>query len=90
MSRSSAACTASRRRRPLGINHPVDRDPVCGYVGIIGDVCPRCGRREGETHSAGKTGGAAGRIPVYRKKVKETQNEQADGKTDGNRQGRGL
>lgn len=30
------------------INHPVDRDPVCGYVGVIGDVCPRCGRREGE------------------------------------------
>ena len=30
------------------IIHPVDRDPVCGYVGIIGDVCPRCGRREGE------------------------------------------
>lgn len=30
------------------INHPVDRDPVCGYVGIIGDVCPRCGRHEGE------------------------------------------
>ena len=33
------------------INHPVDRDPVCGYVGIIGDVCPRCGRREGESIS---------------------------------------
>ena len=32
----------------FSINHPVDRDPVCGYVGIIGDVCPRCGRREGE------------------------------------------
>ena len=30
------------------INHPVDRDPICGYVGIIGDVCPRCGRHEGE------------------------------------------
>ena len=30
------------------INHPVDRDPVCGYTGIIGDVCPRCGRRDGE------------------------------------------
>lgn len=30
------------------INHPVDSDPVCGYVGIINDVCPRCGRREGE------------------------------------------
>ena len=27
------------------INHPVDRDPVCGYNGIIGDVCPKCGRR---------------------------------------------
>ncbi len=30
------------------INHPVDRDPVCGYVGVIKDVCPRCGRKEGE------------------------------------------
>ncbi len=30
------------------VNHPVDRDPVCGYNGIIGDVCPRCGRRSGE------------------------------------------
>ena len=30
------------------INHPVDRDPVCGYVGVIGDVCPGCGRKEFE------------------------------------------
>ena len=30
------------------INHPVDRDPVCGYVGVIKDVCPRCGRKESE------------------------------------------
>ena len=30
------------------INHPVDRDPVCGYTGIIDEVCPRCGRRDGE------------------------------------------
>lgn len=30
------------------INHPIDRDPVCGYTGVINDVCPRCGRREGE------------------------------------------
>lgn len=30
------------------INHPVDRDPVCGYTGVIGDVCPGCGRRESE------------------------------------------
>ena len=26
------------------INIPVDRDPVCGYTGIIGDICPKCGR----------------------------------------------
>ena len=31
------------------INHPVDRDPVCGHTGIIGDVCPQCGRREGDS-----------------------------------------
>lgn len=36
------------------INHPLDRDPVCGYVGIIGDVCPRCGRRRGEGISRDK------------------------------------
>lgn len=28
------------------INHPVDRDPICGYTGIIEDVCPQCGRKE--------------------------------------------
>ena len=36
------------------INHPVDRDPVCGYTGIIDDVCPRCGRREFEAVSVEK------------------------------------
>ncbi|HIS68432.1 MAG TPA: anaerobic ribonucleoside triphosphate reductase [Candidatus Gallacutalibacter stercoravium] len=30
------------------INHPVDRDPVCGYTGIINDVCPQCGRTEAD------------------------------------------
>ena len=30
------------------VNHPIDRDPVCGFTGVIDDVCPRCGRREGE------------------------------------------
>ena len=30
------------------INHPVDRDPVCGYTGLIGETCPRCGRKAGE------------------------------------------
>ena len=28
------------------INHPVDHDKVCGYTGIIGDTCPKCGRTE--------------------------------------------
>ena len=32
------------------INHPVDRDPVCGFSGVIsGDRCPHCGRLEGDT-----------------------------------------
>ena len=30
------------------VNHPVDRDPICGYVGIINETCPRCGRHDGE------------------------------------------
>lgn len=28
------------------INHPVDRDPVCGFTGVINDICPGCGRTE--------------------------------------------
>ena len=29
------------------INHPVDRDPICGYSGVIeGSICPKCGRNE--------------------------------------------
>lgn len=30
------------------INHPLDYDPVCGYNGVIGDICPKCGRKETE------------------------------------------
>lgn len=30
------------------INHPVDSDPICGYNGIIGEECPKCGRKEAE------------------------------------------
>ena len=30
------------------INHPVDRDPISGFTGIIKDVCPCCGRKEFE------------------------------------------
>lgn len=28
------------------INHAVDHDPVCGFVGIINEECPKCGRTE--------------------------------------------
>lgn len=24
------------------VNHPVDRDPVCGFNGIINNECPKC------------------------------------------------
>lgn len=30
------------------VNHPVDRDPVCGYTGVLNSVCPKCGRQEGQ------------------------------------------
>ena len=46
--------TIIRAMKELGIgygsiNHPLDRDPVCGYSGIIsGDICPACGRKESD------------------------------------------
>ncbi|HIT89914.1 MAG TPA: anaerobic ribonucleoside triphosphate reductase [Candidatus Merdenecus merdavium] len=51
--------TIIRYMKELGIgygsiNHPVDRDPVCGYTGVIDEVCPRCGRRVGEPISLEK------------------------------------
>jgi len=30
------------------INHPIDRDSVCGFNGIINDECPCCGRTEND------------------------------------------
>nr|WP_232361967.1 anaerobic ribonucleoside triphosphate reductase [Haploplasma modicum] len=30
------------------INHAVDHDPVCGFVGIINEECPKCGRVEND------------------------------------------
>ncbi len=33
------------------INHPVDRDPVCGYLGVINDECPLCKRKDCEAAS---------------------------------------
>jgi len=35
------------------VNHPVDRDPVCGYTGFIKDECPNCGRREDDENLPG-------------------------------------
>lgn len=35
------------------INHPVDRDPVCGYTGIIENECPHCHRTEDDDQSEG-------------------------------------
>lgn len=32
----------------MALNHSVDRDSICGFVGIINDECPRCGRKDGE------------------------------------------
>lgn len=45
------------------INHPVDRDPVCGYIGIIGETCPRCGRSSGEAVSEEKLSELRKRYP---------------------------
>lgn len=39
------------------INHPVDRDPLCGYTGIINDVCPKCGRGEHDVNENGEVVG---------------------------------
>ncbi|MGL5642110.1 MAG: anaerobic ribonucleoside triphosphate reductase [Paraclostridium sp.] len=46
--------TIIRAMKELGIgygsiNHPLDRDPICGYSGVItGDTCPACGRKESD------------------------------------------
>lgn len=47
--------TIIRAMRDMGIgygsiNHPVDRDPVCGFSGVIpGNICPVCGRDENDS-----------------------------------------
>lgn len=35
------------------INHPVDRDPICGFTGVIKEKCPHCGRKEYENNEVG-------------------------------------
>lgn len=49
-----AAIIKAMKENNLGygsVNHPVDRDPLCGFVGVIDEVCPRCGRKENESLS---------------------------------------
>ncbi|MFD7524960.1 anaerobic ribonucleoside triphosphate reductase [Paenibacillus chitinolyticus] len=40
----------SRQVSYFSINHPIDRCSACGYEGIIGAVCPGCGRHEKDVH----------------------------------------
>ena len=49
----------------FSINHPVDRDPVCGFTGIINNECPCCHRRDNEFKT--------GKITIPRIKVEETK-----------------
>ncbi|MCI9596312.1 MAG: anaerobic ribonucleoside triphosphate reductase [Firmicutes bacterium] len=54
------------------INHPVDRDPVCGYTGIIENECPHCHRKEIETDS--------GRERIHRIIAVGTEHQEKEGK----------
>ena len=49
----------------FSINHPVDRDPVCGFTGIINNECPCCHRRDNEFKTE--------KITIPRIKVEETK-----------------
>ena len=49
----------------FSINHPVDRDPVCGFTGIINNECPCCHRRDNTVKT--------GKITIPRVKVEETK-----------------
>lgn len=51
----------------FSINHPVDQDKLCGYVGIIDDTCPKCGRHEGEAMTEEK----AYQIGLLRKSISD-------------------
>ena len=63
------------------INHPVDRDPVCGYTGIIGETCPRCGRRAGEGVPLEKLH----RLGLYRHLNADTLGAHGDGAEEADR-----
>lgn len=67
----------------MSINHPVDRDPVCGYTGVIKDVCPRCGRTECDDIDMDKLFELAKIYPEasvsYNKFLKQLTNKQCKG-----------
>ena len=48
------------------INHPVDRDPACGYTGVIDEICPRCGRREASAAAVGAVAGCGASVKFER------------------------
>lgn len=56
------------------INHPVDRDPVCGYTGIIENECPHCHRKEIETDSGSER---VRRIIAVQTEAQEKEGKQA-------------
>lgn len=70
------------------INHPVDFDPVCGHQGIIGDVCPRCGRSEEDlpfTRIRRITGYLVGSLDRFNNaKLSEVRDRVIHGKGQGN------
>lgn len=69
------------------INHPVDRDPVCGYTGVIGDKCPKCGRAEGDGPKFSRirriTGYLVGTIDQFNNAKKAEERERVKHKVNG-------
>lgn len=61
------------------INHPVDRDPICGYTGIIGDVCPQCGRHNHQEKEVNKE-----RVKRIKLNVEKNINEEENNNLESN------
>lgn len=67
----------------FSINHPVDHDPVCGYVGYFPNgICPRCGRKEGEGVPVSKLLSLASYNPTPAYAVNVSELERDDLKTN--------
>ena len=65
----------------FSINHPVDHDPICGYVGYFPDgICPRCGRKEGHGVPVSKLLSLASYNPTPEYAINMSELERADSK----------